>query len=321
MANSDLQTARANKADEFYTSFEDIEKEISYYPSDIWKDKIVYLPCDNCNESAFYKFFQNNFERLSLKKLITTSYAEDENGLKSVCYGKNTFISPLNGNGDFASEECQNIMKECDIVVTNPPFSKFRDFISQIIDLKKRFLILGNINAVTYKEVFPHIVSGKIKIGPSVRSGDRNFRVPDDYPLEGTACSEIEGIKYIRVKGVRWFTDLKFKDTEDIRPGILTKTLKDLEVKKFDTYPDAININSAKEIPVDYSGLMGVPITVLDKTDSSGLIKMFDDINKKDLTFKVIGMLNSGNRQNFDFAKPVIDGKCKFKRLLIKKIK
>lgn len=316
MSNGDLQIARANKADEFYTAYEDIEKEVSFYSPEIWENKVLYMPCDDYRESNFYRFFKDNFDKLRLRKIVATCFCEDSSGIKAEFDGKTERVIELIGNGDFSSSECKREMMSCNIVVTNPPFSKFREFIDLINYMNKRFLILGNINAATYKEVFPRIVRREVKIGPSKRSGDLKFRVPDDYPLDGTACSVENGIKFIRVKGVRWFTNLLFeaKITSE-----LSKTLEDVEYQKYDRYADAINVNTIKDVPVDYSGEIGVPISVFDKIDSDGRIRFVDKSSGKLLTFEITGMLNSGNGKNFDFEKPVISGKCKFKRILIKK--
>ena len=314
--NKDLQTARSNKADEFYTAYEDIQTEMSFYP-DVFRNKVVYCPCDDYTVSNFYKFFRDNFHELSLKKLVSTCYSEDlSNSFYAEFDGLVEIFYVLNGNGDFASDECREIMRGSDIIVTNPPFSKFRQFISQIIEMDKHFIVLGNINAVTYREVFPHIVSKKINLGASIHAGDRNFRVPDDYPLDGTACSIDEvGNKFIRVKGVRWFSDMKFSG-HYVKRTVLTERYSDGKYQKFDTY-DAINVNSMKEIPVDYTGKIGVPITVLDKMNSDGIMEFVDESGNL-LEFILVGMLNSGNGTRFDFAKPIVDGKCKFKRVLIR---
>lgn len=172
-------------------------------------------------------------------------------------------LTLLDGDGDFRSQECIELMKQADVIVTNPPFSLFRDFVAQLVKYEKYFLIIGNINAITYKEVFPLIMQNRIWLGASIHSGDREFRVPDSYPLNASGCRIDENsIKYIRVKGVRWFTNIDYeKRHEDL---ILYKHYTPEEYPKYDNY-DAINVDKTAEIPCDYYGVMGVPISFLDK--------------------------------------------------------
>jgi hypothetical protein len=174
----------------------------------------------------------------------------------------NVFI-PLKDDGDFRSKECVELLKQADIVVTNPPFSLFREYIAQLMKYKKKFLIIGNINAVSYKEIFPFIRDNKMWLGASIHSGDREFRVPDDYPLTAAGYRvDSEGNKYIRVKGVRWFTNLDYEARHEILT--LYKKYTPKEYPKYDNY-DAIEVSKTSDIPMDYDGVMGVPITFLDK--------------------------------------------------------
>jgi len=280
--NKGLNTARDAKKDEFYTQLSDIEKELRHHKKK-FKGKVVYCNCDDPRVSNFFHYFSYNFEKLGLKKLITTSYKSQERDLFSENKSEHAIyleyegdkngnripdveqigVRQLNGNGDFRSEESVELLKEADIVVTNPPFSLFREYIKQLIDYDKKFLIIGNVNATTYKEVFDLIKQNKVWLGISIRSGDREFGVPDDYPLlaAGFRVSE-DGKKYIRVKGVRWFTNLDFKERyEDL---ILYKNYIPEEYPTYVNY-DAIDVSKTKDIPVDYDGEMGVPITFLDK--------------------------------------------------------
>ena len=204
--------------------------------------------------------------------------------------------------------------------MTNPPFSLFREFMEIISHYRKHFIVFGNINAVTYKEVFPGIVSGRVMLGPSVRSGDREFLVPDWYQLSGTACrlDSTTNEKFIRVKGVRWFTNMHPKNI-NVNMTELTQVYYPSLYQNFDDY-DAINVNSIKEIPYDYAGKMGVPITALDKMDADRTL-VFRTYNGDIVRYRVIGMLNSGGWPEFyDFAKPIINSKCKFKRIVIIKV-
>lgn len=280
--HSNLRTAKKVKKDEFYTQLTDISKEMKHYKNH-FKDKVVYCNCDDPRVSNFFHFFSYNFEKLGLKKLITTCYKSQsmdlfsENASKQAIYleytgDKNGNLVPdpeeigiveLKGDGDFRSKESIELLKQADIVVTNPPFSLFREFISQLDDYDKKFIIIGNVNAITYKETFRLIKENKLWLGASIHSGDREFGVPHDYPITA-AGSRIDknGNKFIRVKGVRWFTNLDYEERhEDL---ILYKSYTPKEYPKYENF-DAINVNKTKDIPADYDGYMGVPITFLDK--------------------------------------------------------
>ncbi len=268
-SNNGLNLARSAKKDEFYTQLDDIEKELKHYKPH-FKDKIVFCNCDDPDESNFWCYFEMNFESLGLKKLISTHYHESRPTYKQELFvdgtGKKQFLkTKLEQNGDFRSPESVAILKESDICVTNPPFSLFREFIAQLIEFDKQFLVIGSINAVTTKEIFPLIKDKKVWIGQSIRSGDREFRVPDDYPLQAAGYRvDVQGNKYIRVKGVRWFTTMDYPDRhKDI--ALYCKYYDD--PSKYLTYENfnAINVSKVKEIPIDYNGVMGVPITFLDK--------------------------------------------------------
>ncbi len=270
------------KKDEFYTQLPDIERELKHYKHH-FKGKVVYCNCDDPRVSNFFHFFSYNFEKLGLKRLIATCYKNadvdifsrseaekavmleytgDRNG-NFVPDPEEIGITPLQGDGDFRSLECIELLKQADIVVTNPPFSLFREYVAQLMEYEKKFLIIGNVNATTYKEIFPLIQQNKLWIGPSIRSGDREFEVPADYPLHAAGYRiDADGNKFIRVKGIRWFTNLDFRERhEDL---ILYKTYCPEEYPHYDNY-DAINVGVTKEIPMDYDGVIGVPITFLDK--------------------------------------------------------
>lgn len=305
MSTRDLDKAKKNKADEFYTQMPDIEAELRHY-KEHFRDKVVLCNCDDPYESNFFKYFAMNFNYLGLKKLIATSYSESP-----VAYGqlplfeiqtlkarpssekpacrieimevpdlnqdgavdltdveyllknhKNVF-SFLEGNGDFRSQECVELLQEADIVVTNPPFSLFREYVAQLVEYEKNFLIIGTVIAISYKEIFPLFKENKIWMGLSIHSGDREFRVPDYYPLEAAGFRvDEDGVKYIRVKGVRWITNLDFKERhENIT---LYKKYTPDDYPKYVNY-DAIEVSKTAEIPYDYEGEMGVPITFLDR--------------------------------------------------------
>ena len=300
----DVDNAKKAKQDEFYTQLTDIEKELRYYRKH-FSGKTILCNCDDPFESNFFKYFALNFNRLCLKKLIATCYtgspianqqlslfdligASNENegkpykAIVTKVYdatgdgavdmldvaelfktGENE-LSELDGDGDFRSPECLELLDEADIVVTNPPFSLFREYVSTLIEHNKKFIIIGNVNAITYKEFFPLLEQNKVWIGASIHSGDRAFYVPDDYPLDAAGCGidEETGRKYIRVKGVRWYTNLDIKQRHE--EMILVKKYSPDKYPSYDNY-DAINVDTTSDIPFDYSGVMGVPITFLDR--------------------------------------------------------
>ena len=301
--NTNLHAANKAKKDEFYTQLPDIENELRHYKKH-FMDKTVFCNCDDPYESNFFKYFAMNFNALGLKKLIATCYSgspvaerqlslfEEENteqtktgvphkivisevadlngdgatnlaDVEWLIKNDKNVLTRLEGNGDFRSAECIELLKQADIVVTNPPFSLFRQYVEQLMCFRKKFLIIGNVNAVTYKEVFPLIKNNQIWLGPSITSGDRKFNVPDSYSLNAAGCGiDPDGRRFIRVKGVRWFTNLDHKKRHE--PLDLYKRYTPEEYPKYDNY-DAINVDKTSEIPMDYDGVMGVPITFLDK--------------------------------------------------------
>ena len=269
--NSNLHAAKVAKNDEFYTMLTDIEKEMSHY-KDFFKGKVVYCNCDDARESNFFKYFSKNFEFLGLKKLITTGYKAEGKGVVLVYEGdKNgnrkvddaeVIVKELEGSGDFRSAECIEFLKEADVVVTNPPFSLFREYVKQLMDYGKKFIIIGNMNAMTYKEIFPYIKEDKLWWGATIHSGDRKFYVPDNYPLEASGCGiDEDGRRFIRVKDVRWWTNIS--NETRTTPIDLYKKYSN-EYPHYDNY-DAIEVSKTSDIPMDYDGVMGVPITFLDK--------------------------------------------------------
>ena len=255
-----MRRAQRNKSDEFWTRLEDVEAELAHYPG-AFRGTTVYLNCDDPS-SAFWKYFADRFAALGLKELVSTKYPE---GLlfRLKTAGGTVEVVELEGDGDFRSPECVELLERSDIVVTNPPLSLFREYIGQLMEYGKGFLVLGNVNAITYKEIWPLIQSEQLWLGPSIHSGDRPFMVPDSYPLEGAGCwSDEAGQRWIRVKGVRWFTNLDHGARH--RPLALSRTYSPEDFPKYSNY-DAIEVSKVKDIPGDYDGVMGVPITFLDK--------------------------------------------------------
>lgn len=315
MANEDLRTAQQGKNDEFYTQFHDIEVEMNAYIEynpDVFRGKTILLPCDDPEWSNFTKFFALKFEEYGIKKLISTSYAPESKKMvlgdlfseyelsspqfdadKSKTHGKIFILDNdlsgdgriniddlhwdyLKGSGDFQSAEVTALRNEADIIITNPPFSLFRDFLAWIVEADKQFIIIGNMNAITYKETFPLIMKNQMWLGSTIHSGDREFEVPADYPIKasGWRIDEETGRKYIRVKGVRWFTNIDHGRRHEPLPlmsmsdNLRYSRHKELKGKaeydQYDNY-DAIEVPYTDAIPCDYEGVMGVPISFLDK--------------------------------------------------------
>lgn len=360
MANNALNDARAAKKDEFYTQFYDIESEMEAYLDynpDVFRGKTVLLPCDDPEWSNFTKYFAQNFEELGLRKLISTSYAPEsmtyKNGMqlsifetqspkfdkdKTKTHGKIFVLTHddsnsghvnldklqwdyLDGDGDFRSNEVTRLRNEADIIVTNPPFSLFRKFLGWIVEAQKQFIIIGNINCVTYKEVFPLIKENKIWLGCTIHSGDREFGVPDEYPLRAAGCRiDDNGKKYIRVKGVRWFTNIDHGHRHNPLPlmsmadNIKYSKHKEVNGRQYEAYDnyDAIEIPYTDAIPSDYDGLMGVPISFIDKYCPE--------------QFEIVGITeNNKHLRSFwkegygIYDRPYIKGVRKYPRLLIRK--
>lgn len=325
--NKGLNGAKSARKDEFYTQLTDIEKELRYYKKH-FRGKTVLCNCDDPYESNFFRYFAMNFNFLGLKKLISTCYTgspiagrqlslfADEEGEPNRPYkavittvydktgdggvdmfdiaelfrtGENK-LTELEGNGDFRSPECLALLDEADIVVTNPPFSLFREYVSVLMEHNKKFLIIGNVNAIKYQEIFPYFQNNQLWLGASIHSGDRAFFVPEDYPLDASTCGidKETGRKFIRVKGVRWFTNLDIRQRHE--EMILVRRYSLEEYPKYVNY-DAIEVAKTLDMPCDYAGNMGVPITFMDKYNpeqfeivgaSQHLIReISDDIRKK----------------------------------------
>ena len=315
MQNKDLANARNAKKDEFYTQYYDIEREVECYLDfnpNVFRGKSVLLPCDDPEWSNFTRYFAENFERLGLRRLVSTSYAIESKQFKvslqtslfeekspqfdadkSKTHGKIYILDNdrtgdghidlddlkwqyLDGDGDFRSDEVKRLRDDADIIITNPPFSLFREFFGWIMDAQKQFLIIGNMNAVTsYKEIFPYIKENRVWYGESIHSGDREFAIPDEYPIEASGWRvDDNGRKYIRVKGVRWYTNLEHGRRH--KPMKLMTMQENIKYSKhksnakwrfaylhYDNY-DAIEVPFSDAIPSDYDNVMGVPISWLD---------------------------------------------------------
>lgn len=314
--NKLLQKAKKSKRDEFYTQLCDIESELEHYKAH-FKDKIVFCNCDDPRISNFFKYFSSNFEELGLKKVIASCYREQSEDLFNQASSERGFfyeyqntpeqksklqtiqVIPFKGDGDFRSAESIELLKQADIVVTNPPFSLFREYVEQLVSYKKKFLIIGNVNAITYKEIFKLIKENMAWLGINLGRGISGFIVPEHYELYGTEARVDEsGNRIISPNNCLWLTNLDtFKRHEDIQ---LVKKYygNEDEYPKYDNY-DGINLNKTKDIPLDYEGAMGVPITFLHKfnPDQFEIIKFRKGDDNKDLS---------------------INGKCPYFRILVK---
>ena len=322
--NANLADAKKNKKDEFYTQLSDIEKEMRHYKKH-FQGKVVYCNCDDPRVSKFFHYFSYGFEHLGLKKLVTTCYKSQDMNLFSQNKSEQSIsleyngdkngnmvpdieeigVNQLKGDGDFRNEESIEILKTVDIVVTNPPFSLFREYVAQLIKYDKKFVIIGDQNAITYKEIFKLIKNNKLWLGYD-NGGTKWFQVPDDYDIKTESRKKIEnGTKYFSKGSITWFTNLPTtKRHEDL---ILYKTYKgnESDYPKYDNY-DIINVDKVSEIPKDYDGVMGVPITFIDK------------YNPKQ--FEVLGIANSARWIGYE-CYTLIKGKKIFNRVLIKNLK
>ena len=349
--NSKMQSAKDAKNDEFYTLYSDIQKELNAYLEynpDVFRGKTVLLPCDDPEWSNFTRFFAQNFETFGLKKLISTSYAANSKKVqfqqlslfeqnspqfdaeKTDTHGKiftlernnahsgkidiaNITWSYLDGDGDFRSDEVKNLRDEADFVITNPPFSLFREFLAWILQARKKFLVIGNINCITYQEVFPRIKNNEIWLGNGMGRWISGFMVPDSYELYGTEARVEDGKRIVATNNCLWLTNidhgrrhrpLQLMTMADNIKFSKHKKIKEQGYPRYDNY-DAIDVSFTDAIPADYTGVMGVPISFLDKYNPE--------------QFEIIGEANHGSDNEFDLFKPTIDGKIGFKRILIRK--
>lgn len=287
--NANLHKAKTAKNDEFYTQLTDVSKELMHYKKH-FNGKTVLCNCDDPTWSAFWKYFHLNFSALGLKKLISTHYDKNEPTYKMEYTGGDDndievgVKTPLEGNGDFRNQECLDLLDEADIVVTNPPFSLFREYVAVLMEHEKKFLIIGSLNAVKYSECFPFIMNNQMWLG--------NNNVHDFMQPDGTVK---------KFGNINWYTNLDFaKRHEKI---ILWKEYNDKEYPKYETY-DAIEVSKVTNIPVNYSGIMGVPVSFMSKYNPE--------------QFEIVGEFNHGSDNIFDLAKPIINGKELFPRIAIR---
>lgn len=291
--NTGLQAAKAARKNEFYTLRSDIERELCHY-EEHFRGKSVLLNCDDPFDSAFFGYFRDNFRKLGLEYLSASCITKDGSGLAAIVTNvpekipatQELFQFPGNTlrvipDGDFRSKDVIALLTAAHIVVTNPPFSLFREYMALLLEHRKKFIVMGNVNAVTQRELFPLLMKGEIPIGPSIRSGDRMFHVPDDYPLDVAGCGidPATGRRWIRVKGVRWFTNLE-PDTHEV-PLVLQERWTKEAYPQYDNY-NAIEVGSVRNIPGDWPGMIGVPVTFLDKWDPEQFEIIGADFQVKD---------------------------------------
>lgn len=324
--NAALRKADRIKEDEFYTQLSDIEKELSHY-KEYFRGKTILCNCDDPRISNFFRYFALNFNEFGIKKIISTCYKNQDvdlftqNDCEKAVYIEYTGnpddptstdfstieVKELKGDGDFRSQECIDLLKQADIVVTNPPFSLFREYVTQLIDYSKKFIIIGNQNAISYKEIFKLFKENKIWLG--YKSGDMAFRVPDNSePRTTRFWIDEKGNKWRSMGNVCWYTNLDTtKRHEDL---ILYKTYSAEEYPKFDNY-DAINVNKTSDIPLDYDGLMGVPITFFDKYNPEQF-EVIDGIGR-------YSILNNEETKKAGRYLSMINGKAIYFRIIIKR--
>jgi len=323
--NKNLTDARVNKKDEFYTQLTDIERELKHYKNH-FKDKVIYCNCDDPRVSNFFHYFSYNFEKLGLKKLITTCYKNQDRDLFSQNESEQAImleylgdkngnnipdpeeigIIHLNGDGDFRSQESIELLKEADIVVTNPPFSLFSEYVVQLDKYDKKYIIIGHQNSITYKDIFPLIKENKLWLGYGFKRNMAHF-INKHYEDYVSDVDHKEGM--IRVSGVQWFTNLDIKKRhEEI---ILIKTYNSEDFPEYENYK-AIEVGRTKDIPIDYDGIMGVPITFMNKYNP----EQFEIIWTTDRGGD--GMLEDIKKEHTRFDAPVVNGKGMYKRILIK---
>lgn len=317
-ANANLHKAKDAKNDEFYTQLTDVSKELMHYKQH-FKDKIVLCNCDDPTWSAFWKYFHLNFEALGLKKLISTHYDKNGSTYKMEYTGGNDndvevgVKTPLEGNGDFRNQECLDLMDESDIIVTNPPFSLFREYVAVLMEHQKKFLIIGNQNAISYKEIFRSLRANEFWLG--YHSGDMSFRVPDDSEPHPTRFwVDDDGHKWRSLGNAMWITNLDHNKRHERLP--LWKTYSSEMYPKYDNY-NAINVNKYGDIPVDYDDIMGVPITFMqyycpEQFEIVGLIASAGYLPD------LVGIPMTWDKKQ---ACPYVDNKKVYARILIRKKK
>ncbi|MFL6726936.1 MAG: adenine-specific methyltransferase EcoRI family protein [Sphingomicrobium sp.] len=338
--NKTLKNAKAAKQDEFYTVLTDIEKELRHYRKHL-AGKVVLCNCDDPRISNFFHYFSYNFERLGLRRLVTTCYRSqerdffsrndseqaiwleyrgDKNG-NNVPDVSEIGVKPLTGDGDFRSQECIDLLKQADVVVTNPPFSLFREYVGQLVEHGKKFLVIGTWNAITYKEIFKLIQEDKLWIGINSNRNFSGFIVPPHYPLHGTeARIDEEGNRIVSSNNTCWFTNMD--NAKRHEPLILYRTYNEQDYPKYDNY-DAIEVSATNNIPMDYDGVMAVPITFLNKynPEQFEILGIMDRANSSGLRTKKYEKAELTNANDLNARGVIVQNgvhKAMYARLLIR---
>ena len=294
--NTNLNKAKKEANDEFYTQYEDIAKEIEHYKEHL-KGKVIYCNCDIPYFSNFHKYFLDNFKELELEKLIVTGYSKDGNGKCSIYNGEKSTDYDLLGDGDFRGDECIDMLQKADVVITNPPFSLFREFIKVVVDNGKDFIVVGSKNAITYNSIFPMLMNNDMFVGVNNVS---NFILSKGGSYDTKNTFVKDSISYAKFGNIGWFTSFNVSSHE---PLTLYKEYVADQYQKYDNY-DIINVDKLKDVPKDYYGMMGVPITYMDKHNPK--------------QFEILGIAN-GKRFIGKECFAVIDGEHKYHRIVIKR--
>ena len=300
MSNKNLHTAKKNKKDEFYTQLTDIEKELQYYTEHL-ENKTIYCNCDDYRVSNFIKYFKDNFHTLKLARLIATNKYNGTGAYRYDYNGTEEKITALNGNGDFRSDECIEFLKEADVIVTNPPFSLFREYVKQLMDYNKKFLIIGNQNAITFKEIFPLIKDNRLWEGISLSGTKCQFDIPEDYDGKNVFIDEF-GKRKAKINNAIWFTNIENKHRNTQLYLYETYTGHENEYPKYDNY-DAISVKATNRIPMDNMEIMGVPITFLEKYNPD--------------QFEIVG---NEYELNIPSGRTYLNGKRQYSRIFIRRI-
>ena len=338
--NKNLHKARTDKQNEFYTQLEDIAAELKHYKSH-FKGKVVYCNCDDPRVSNFFHYFSYKFKALGLKKLVTTCFKnqypefysrnDSEQAIKLEYNGpqngnrvptaEEIGIYPLKGNGDFRSKECIDLLRQADIVCTNPPFSLFREYVAQLVEYDKKFLIIGNQHTITYTDIFPLIRDNKVWYGCNIKRGNVEFGIPDYYQIRSkTHRVDEKGNRFLKVAGIRWLTNLDHSKRHNNL--ILTERYTPEKYPTYDNY-DAINVDKTEDIPKDYVGIMGVPISFLDKhnPDQFDIIALTTRPDKSGLRTKKYTIQDARNHNDLNGGAVVKIGNTynqKYARILIR---
>lgn len=325
--NESLRKAKTAKQDEFYTQRSDIENELHHY-AEHFRDKVVYCNCDDPVSSEFWRFFVRNFKPWGLKKLIATHYepdeknysysleiCEDTNGDGRIDINDEPTIKQLPCNGDFRSAACIELLQEADIVVTNPPFSLFREYIAQLMEYGKKFIVIGSMNAITYKEIFPLLKNDKMWMGYGFQAGNAYFRLPDGADTSGFAKGVYNPETHcVKFRNCCWYTNLDIPKRHE--PLDLRGNYFDPDVfPEYDNYPGAIEVKHVADIPCDFDGIMGVPITFF----TSYCPEQFEIVGVTESEGK--GFSNGLWREDSGVAQPLVHGERKYKRIFIRRKK